>query len=492
MSTYATIVAAARRSPAALRHVATRPIWAPGDAERRWAYAAYALIGAVTAAVLMYVWRFQMPAHTAGLALLVAARMLADYVAIEIGNSDIIVPGDAFYIIAVVAMRPGPAALFVVVASLLCPIGPTRSWAHRVAYGVTLLATGSLMFAGARTAQLLAGLGGFGHDYVLAHLLMLVGAMAGSDIAEMTWHPFFRWAGWGDSPRATVAECYSGHMLHTRIVQYTFDMPAAIAAIFAYHLAPWSASLFILPYYSMSHLANKRIELTHSLERSVERLATANLQFAAAMVHALDARDSYTAGHSAAVAVYSRDIARELGFAPESCRTAHLAGLLHDVGKIGVPGHVLNKRGKLDPEELQMMQDHAAIGAAILGEVNEYSDMSVVVRHHHERFDGKGYPDELSGESIPMLSRVVAVADTYSAMTTDRPYRAGLDPEIAINELSEGRGMQWDADVVSAFLRVLARASDDYKRGKLTDFVVEVAKHQAFTGLAGDDLAEAS
>ena len=221
------------------------------------------------------------------------------------------------------------------------------------------------------------------------------------------------------------------------------------------------------------------MQLTDDLKVSAETLARANLQFAAAMVRALDARDAYTAGHSAAVAVYTRDIAREVGHDAETVRQAHLAGLLHDIGKIGVPGRVLNKTAPLDDEEYEMMKEHAAIGANILAEVDSYGEISTLVRHHHERIDGRGYPDKIGGDFIPAISRMISVADTYSAMTTDRPYREGMPTPKAMSILEECRGTQLDDLYAEAFLRILARETEAYQRGKLTDFEVEVAKHQA-------------
>lgn len=210
------------------------------------------------------------------------------------------------------------------------------------------------------------------------------------------------------------------------------------------------------------------------------RWAAGNLQFAAAMVQTLDARDSYTAGHSAAVAVYTADIARTLGMSQEYMQRAHLAGLLHDIGKIGVRDEVLNKTGKLEPHEFEEIKAHSVIGADVLAMIDAYSDLSSVVRHHHERIDGNGYPDGLSGDSIPLVSRIIAVADTYSALTTDRPYREGMPPERAMQILQEAVDEgQLDAECTTQFLGVLEFSSIDYQRGRLESFQVAAAQHHA-------------
>jgi putative nucleotidyltransferase with HDIG domain len=211
--------------------------------------------------------------------------------------------------------------------------------------------------------------------------------------------------------------------------------------------------------------------------------ALEDFTFAANLVRALDSRDQYSASHSAAVAVYSRDIAWETGCDRLTCVLVHLAGLLHDIGKIGVPNRVLLKGSGLTDGEYETMKDHVEIGARILSDIDRYAQVSILVRHHHERVDGSGYPDGLEGEHIPALARMLAVADTYSAMTTDRPYRDATDPEIAIAELTRERGEQLDSLYVDAFLRVLAREDDDYKRGRSTTFDIEIAKHQTLDQL---------
>jgi HD-GYP domain-containing protein (c-di-GMP phosphodiesterase class II) len=171
---------------------------------------------------------------------------------------------------------------------------------------------------------------------------------------------------------------------------------------------------------------------------------------------------------------------------------AHLAGLLHDIGKIGVPGRVLNKTAPLDDEEYELMKSHAAMGAEILGEVDLYSDIAILVRYHHERIDGKGYPDKIAGDAIPAISRMISVADTYSAMTTDRPYREGMPTEKAMSILRDCRGTQLDADFTDAFLRILIVADEAYQRGKQTEFEVEVAKHQALSEVEAEAIRVAA
>jgi putative nucleotidyltransferase with HDIG domain len=253
----------------------------------------------------------------------------------------------------------------------------------------------------------------------------------------------------------------------------------------------WMAPLALGPLVAIvvvHRLYERALRMRDELAAKAQVLARTNLQFAAAMVRALDQRDAYTAGHSAAVAVYTRDIAREMGFDDETVRMAHLSGLLHDIGKIGVPGRVLNKTAPLDDEEYELMKSHAAMGAEILGEVDLYADVAAVVRWHHERIDGRDYPDGIAGEAIPAITRMISVADTYSAMTTDRPYRDGMPTEQAMRILRECRGTQLDPDFTDAFLRILATADATYQRGTQADFEVEVAKHQAMSEVEAETI----
>ena len=228
----------------------------------------------------------------------------------------------------------------------------------------------------------------------------------------------------------------------------------------------------------------RQAQLIEELEESNDRLGEANehlrlvnISFAAAIVRALDSRDAYTARHSAAVAVYSRDIARALGLPSEVVMRIHLAALVHDIGKIGLRAELLEKRAALDDDEWAEMREHPAIGARILAEVEDYSDIALVVRSHHERWDGAGYPDGLAGPDIPSLARIIAVADSYNAMTSDRPYRAAMSTERAIQQLVLGKGTQFEASVVDAFIEILENETMPYQRGRMPDFSIEAQRH---------------
>jgi putative nucleotidyltransferase with HDIG domain len=199
------------------------------------------------------------------------------------------------------------------------------------------------------------------------------------------------------------------------------------------------------------------------LEDANEHLRSVNLSFAWAMIRTLEARDRYTAGHSTAVAVYSRDIAAEMGMPEADVELVYLAGLVHDIGKIGLSAEILNKKSALTDEEWARMREHSEIGANILLAVEDYREVANIVRSHHERIDGAGYPDRLVGDEIPLLSRVIAVADAYNAMTSSRPYRGAMAPETALGQLINGKGTQFMPDAVDAFVVVFERSTHDYR-----------------------------
>ncbi len=191
------------------------------------------------------------------------------------------------------------------------------------------------------------------------------------------------------------------------IVLLSAPVYAPVVALLAFmyvRVSPWTLALFLVPAMAAQRLYGlyqEQRRLADDLSTVNETLERANLQFAAALIATLDARDRYTAGHSAAVAIYSRDIAERMGLATEIQEHAYLCGLVHDIGKIGLPPGLLEKPGALTLEERRQMQEHSAIGERILAHVDEYSEIATVVRHHHERIDGQGYPDGRVGRGHP-------------------------------------------------------------------------------------------
>jgi len=254
---------------------------------------------------------------------------------------------------------------------------------------------------------------------------------------------------------------------------HLFFLLLSLGLIYSFdRVGPWGFGLFFLPVlgliYAFRTFSNQR-ELARSLERF-------SLQIAASMITALDLKDNYTAQHSAAVAQYSFDTAVALGLSEKSRSVAHLAGLLHDLGKISVPDEILNSREPLGDEEWTVIQGHTGAGQNIVSNMNEFEELGRIIRHHHEHYDGRGYPDGLAGDNIPMISRIVAVADAYSAMVSDRPYRDMRSPESAIAELRDQSGIQFDPRIVAAFMTVLEGSTHEYRKADQLDFRLQFQK----------------
>jgi HD-GYP domain-containing protein (c-di-GMP phosphodiesterase class II) len=198
------------------------------------------------------------------------------------------------------------------------------------------------------------------------------------------------------------------------------------------------------------------VAMLESCERAANRyqeLKELLVGLTRALTTAIDAKDAYTYGHSERVGRIAVELGRELGMEGDDLGDLYLVGLLHDVGKIGIRDEVLRKPGKLTEEEQAHIQQHVTIGYTILADLRQIRSLLPGVRSHHERYDGAGYPDGLAGENIPLLARIIAVADAYDAMTTNRPYRNSLPMTKVEHILTEGAGSQWDKRIIEAFLR---------------------------------------
>jgi HD-GYP domain-containing protein (c-di-GMP phosphodiesterase class II) len=193
-----------------------------------------------------------------------------------------------------------------------------------------------------------------------------------------------------------------------------------------------------------------------SVLNSQADLNRAYLQFVETMAQALDARDPYTAGHSLRVAEFSHTLAIAMGLSAEKAETIRIAAQLHDIGKIGLPDAVLQKRGPLTPEEYGLIKLHPQIGRKILEKVGRFEGLLSVVELHHENHDGSGYPYGLAGHNVPVEARIVHIADAFDAMTTNRSYRTALSLRAAISEIERNSGSQFDPMVAKAFLRLIA------------------------------------
>jgi uncharacterized domain HDIG len=196
------------------------------------------------------------------------------------------------------------------------------------------------------------------------------------------------------------------------------------------------------------------VKNAHDIKLAYSKLNMTYKNTILAISKAIDARDQYTAGHSERVAKIALAIGQALNLPKEQLETLELSALFHDVGKIGIPDYILNKPARLTDEEFNKIKEHPSIGVDILKTIDFLSQALPIILHHHERFDGGGYPEGIKGINIPFESRIICVADSYDTMTSDRPYRNGLPHEVAVSELLKNRDIQFDSNVVDAFFKV--------------------------------------
>jgi putative nucleotidyltransferase with HDIG domain len=416
--------------------------------------------------------RFEAPVWAIALLGLIAAWAERQHVRVT-SNTEMTV---SFVPVLFAAVAYGPIASMVVAAIGL--VGDFRR-----PYTRWLLWTGMRTLAG--------GLGGFAASAVLkdgrsfgalvlaAAIAALVDAVTDASIGSVT-----------VSLRQTgTCRDFLASLRPILLVTVPFYAPLIAILVYAFErFSVWSVLLFVAPAFAaqgMHKLYREERVASNNLRLANERLERATLSFASALVAALDARDRYTAGHSAVVAVYARDIARRMGLSEQEQSLAYLAGLLHDIGKVGLPPGILEKEGPLTLDERRKMEEHAAIGERILREVEGFAEVARIVRHHHERIDGNGYPDALKDDAIPIISRIIAVSDAYNAMTSGRPYRDAMPTRVARLRLAQAVDSQFDTSVVAAFEAILTGASEAYRAGERDDLQVTERGTVRLEGRAG-------
>ncbi len=214
--------------------------------------------------------------------------------------------------------------------------------------------------------------------------------------------------------------------------------------------------LFIWAFYVIIN----NIKATDDAIKAKDEVKTLSVEVMEALAHTIDAKDEYTRGHSVRVAKYSKMLADRLGLSSDECENVYYMALLHDIGKIGVPNEIINSTSRLTDHEYAVIKTHPGVGYDILAEIKSRPDLSIGARWHHERFDGKGYPDGKKGEEIPFFARIIAVADSYDAMTSNRSYRKYLSQDKVRSEIENNAGTQFDPDVAKCMLEIIDQDID--------------------------------
>lgn len=218
---------------------------------------------------------------------------------------------------------------------------------------------------------------------------------------------------------------------------------------------PFEPNILLSRTRSTLELDGYRKDLQRRLDEKTKEMERVTIQAIMTVANTVDAKDDYTKGHSMRVAAYSELLAQRLGWSEEEIQNIYYVAMLHDVGKIGVPDAVLNKPFKLTDVEFRLIKGHTLMGAEILNDFRMFPNISVGAKYHHERYDGKGYPEGLKGESIPLVARVIGLVDSYDAMTSNRVYRKRLSDDIVMQELERGKGSQWDPELVDIFVELI-------------------------------------
>ncbi len=402
------------------------------------------------------------------IAMWVAFVVIADMSAIELhgGRAYIAVSSSLDYA-AIVLFGPAAAAIVSVIACVVTQIVIQRRPADRVLFNIcvfiiTITAAGLAFeaFGGrsaASLAQLMLPIAACGLTYFAVNTLM-VSAIVG------LWK--------GESPWRVWQSTYAWTLTHLP----AFVPLGALMVVVYRDVGFLGVGLFLMP------LILARYVFKLYTEMREEHIMTIR-----ALTSAIDASDPFTAGHSRRVAKYSVAVARKLGVDERRVTTIELASLVHDIGKIGVDNNVLMKVGKLSDGEWQMIRSHPARGAGIVKGLRFLGNAEDVVLHHHERFDGKGYPHGIAGDEIPLESRIVNVVDAFDAMMSDRPYRKSMGLQNTLTEVENCSGKQFDPQVVSVFIELISSGKVDVEQATDDELTRGLREYERAHGDAVDE-----
>ena len=373
-------------------------------------------------------WRFALP-----LAVFIILTTVAELfpVSFELGRYEITV-STVFLVGSILVFHDVPqlAVLTALVSALTANLLARKPWfkvCTNVALAVTAVSISSIAFGLIGAADLL-------HLVAATAALLLVYFVM--DTVPMTWllsaiedRPF----------RVTYLNNYQGVVLE----HFGIEVFGVLLAVI-WHVSPWLTPLLVLP-----------IVIMHQAYFQAERLRTESITALQAMADLIENRDVYTHDHTESVSAWSRRLAERMGFDAREVWKVAVAGRLHDLGKVAVSDTILLKPGKLDANEMRQMHEHCRVGYDVLVKFSNLQGVAQLIRAHHERYDGAGYPDRLAANDIPLGAAVIAIADAFDAMTTDRPYRKGMPVPAALDILRQGLGRQWHPIAGATFMELV-------------------------------------
>jgi len=419
--------------------------------------------------------------HWVDLVVLSALAVIAEVLAVDAGDRMSLTASNLPILLAIMFLGPGPAMIVAACAGAWA-CWREASWlivALNVSNYVLSAFLGSLAFAALHYSL------GFAMDAVTPAML-LSGALA-----ALIYEAFNIGVGglgaalaYGRSPLRMLRDEMSPFV---RSVALLIGLGLAVAALYAI-AGIIAVGVLFLPLFAAQYmfqlLAREKQHLVEQ-RKLTDQYLEMNIGLAAAMIALLDSKDHYTARHCAAVAMYCRDMAQALGLGESDSEALHLAGLLHDLGKVGTPDAVLGKQGLLNSQEWDFIHEHPMKGAEVLSHLVAYRDVADIVQYHHERLDGSGYPLGAHGEQIPELAKILAVADCYHAMTSDRPYRGAMSSFEALKVLRQDAGVKFEALYVETLGQILRDKDLAYRDGTSTDFMDEYERGRINLKLRG-------
>lgn len=430
---------------------------------KRLAPLALALLGVLVAAASVSRLEDWMPI-TLGPVLL-AIALLGDRYEVESATGVRVVGSLPAHVLAAVLLGPAPAAFIAMSATLVEQLwhraGPWRVVVNLIIYGAFPLLVG----LGVRAVE--EHVDGSGLLLLAAGSFIAASALNFA-LAALALRIYFG-APLVASFRATYLPVFSAHLAHavlTAGVVYLY-MRLGVTAIAL-------AGLLLITYQRLLRDLLRSQANAEAAEEHSRRLARVQFGVVRAMLDSVHARDRMTARHSAAVARYARSIAERAGCSKREQELVHIAALLHDVGKFIFTDAIFWSAGRLSDEQWQLIKRHPEQGAEIVGRLDGYADVAEIIRCHHERVDGSGYPRGLEGDEIPALARMISVADTYDVMTARDSYRVPVPPDEAIQELRRVAGTQLDAEFVELFIAILGEEGVGFRHGDDADFEAEL------------------